>query len=186
MRDRRQENLVITVGGLHGTGKSTYAKALARIYKLRHLSAGELFRQIAKERGITLRDLSYLTKGDRSVDEVVDGRIKEAAEKGDVVIDGLLAAFMASGRVHVKTFLVAPDEVRFRRIAHRDKISFAESRRLTLERERIERERYMNYYNLNIDDLTVYDIVLNTGLLSLRSNINVLVKVIDEYIRCKM
>jgi len=186
MSGRRPENLVVTVGGLHGTGKSTYAKALSRIYRLRHISAGELFRQIAKERGISLRDLTYLTKGDRAVDEVVDGRIKDAAEKGSVVIDGLLAAFMASDRANVKIFLVAPDEARFRRIAHRDKISFEESQRLTLERERVERERYMKYYNLNIGDLSVYAIVLNSGWLSLQSNINVLAKVIDEYIKCKM
>ena len=107
MGDRAQKNLVITIGGLHGTGKSTYAKALAKIYKLQHFSAGEIFRQIAKERGITLRDLNYLTKGRKDIDEVVDGKVKEAAEKGSAVIDGLLAAFMSSSRANVKIFLLS-------------------------------------------------------------------------------
>ncbi len=41
--------LVITLSGLHGTGKTTYAKPLSQIFNLRHISAGILFRQIAEE-----------------------------------------------------------------------------------------------------------------------------------------
>jgi len=41
--------IVIVIGGPHGTGKSTYAKAIAEEFSLRHLSAGEIFRQLAEE-----------------------------------------------------------------------------------------------------------------------------------------
>ena len=40
--------LVVTISGLHGSGKSTYAKALAEEFRLRYVSAGQLFRDIAK------------------------------------------------------------------------------------------------------------------------------------------
>ncbi|MFQ6076866.1 MAG: AAA family ATPase, partial [Candidatus Bathyarchaeia archaeon] len=46
--------LVVTVSGLHGTGKSTYARALSEAFDLRHVSAGGLFRQIALERGLSI------------------------------------------------------------------------------------------------------------------------------------
>ena len=37
--------LAITISGLHGTGKSTYAKRIAEAFRLRYVSAGEFFRR---------------------------------------------------------------------------------------------------------------------------------------------
>lgn len=186
MEEIKPKKLVITVSGLHGTGKTTYAKALAETFNLKHISAGEIFRQIAKEKGLTLQDLTNLAKKDKRIDEFVDSKIKETAEKGSVVIDGLLSAWMAKDKADIKIYLFAPDDVRFKRIALREKISYEEAKRLTLEREKAEKERYKKFYGLDIDNLTVYDIVFNTDLLPLNSNIKILTNVIKEYIRAKV
>ncbi|MHC1563997.1 MAG: cytidylate kinase family protein, partial [Candidatus Hecatellaceae archaeon] len=79
-----------------------------------------------------------------------------------------------------------PDEVRFKRIAQRDGLSLEEARRLTLEREKAERERYRRYYGIDLGDLSVYDIILNTELLPLKANIKVLTDVVREYVRFKL
>ncbi len=177
--------LVITVGGLHGTGKTTYAKALSKVFGLRHVSAGEIFRKIAKEKGLTLQGLTKLAKEKKEIDELIDSRIKEEAKKGLVVIDGLLSAWMAGKNAHIKIYLFAPDKVRFKRIARRDKISYEEARKVTLEREKIEKERYKKFYGLDLDNLTIYDIVFNTDLLPVNSNIKILRDVIKEYIKAR-
>ncbi len=177
--------LVITIGGLHGTGKTTYAKALAKIFGLRHVSAGGIFRKLAEEKGLSLQDLTNLAKENREIDEFVDSKIKEEVEKGSVIIDGLLSAWMAGDKADIKIYLFTPDDVRFRRIASRDKISFEEAKKLTLEREKIEKERYKKFYNLDLDDLIIYDIVFNTNLLPLNSNIKILTRVVNEYLKAK-
>ena len=122
----RTSGLVVTIGGLHGTGKSTYARILARVYGLKHISAGSLFRQTAKDKGLTLRELSHAAKDNSQIDEYVDERVREEARKGSTVIDGILSAQMAGDRSPLKIFLLAPNNVRFKRIASRDKISFEE------------------------------------------------------------
>ncbi|RLG91030.1 MAG: cytidylate kinase [Candidatus Hecatellales archaeon] len=187
MVDKQQpKKLVITIGGLHGTGKTTYAKALAEKFGLKHVSAGEIFRQLAKEKGLTLQELTSLAKKDRKIDELIDSRIREAAKKEDrVIIDGLLSAWMAGERADIKIYLFTSDEVRFKRIASREKIPYEEAKKLTLEREKAEKERYKKFYGLDLDDLTVYDIVFNTDLLPLNSNIKVLTDVINEYMKAK-
>lgn len=174
-------SLVVTVSGLHGTGKSTYAKTLAKAFKMRHISAGELFRNLMKEKGIGIHEFSVLASRDRRIDHAIDDRIMDEARNGNVIIDGQLAAWMAREFAQVKFYLLALDQTRFERIAKRDKISLTEARRVTLDREQIEKDRYKKYYNINIDDLSIYDLVLNTELLSLNSNIELFIKVIEDY-----
>lgn len=177
--------LVITLGGLHGTGKTTYAQRLARLLNLRHVSAGELFRGLAKERGVTLSGMGKLAQEQSSIDKFIDKKICDEAERGSVVLDGLLAALMVGEKAHIKIYLYAPDNVRFKRIASREKFSFEEAKRQTLERETIERARYKKLYNLDIDDLTIYDIIINTDMMPLRSNIKILAALIGEYVKVK-
>ncbi|RLG57107.1 MAG: cytidylate kinase, partial [Candidatus Hydrothermarchaeota archaeon] len=66
------KNLVITISGLIGSGKTTVAKALAEKLMLRHVQAGMVFREMAKERGMSLQEFSKLAEKDKSFDRLVD------------------------------------------------------------------------------------------------------------------
>jgi cytidylate kinase len=155
---------VITVGGPHGTGKSTYAKALAGALGLRYVSAGDMFRDLARERGVTLESFSKMAAEDPAIDRAIDDRTKVEAKRGEVVIDAQLGAWMAKQLADVKLLIVAPDDVRFRRIAERDGISVAEARKQTLAREDIQRQRYRKSYGLDVGDLSIYDLKIDTGV----------------------
>jgi cytidylate kinase len=178
-------DLVITISGLHGTGKSTYAKAIAESFRLRHISAGVLFRQIADEKKLSLQQLSALAARDKSIDRLVDKRTREEVKAGSLVVDGQLSAWIAGKDADIKIFLSASDETRFRRIASRDGVSLQEAENLTIRRERLERARYKRYYDIDIRDLSIYDIVLNTESLPVESNIAILEMVVREYINNK-
>lgn len=158
---------VITFSGLHGTGKTTYARAIAHEFNLRHLSVGELFRQLAEKRGLTLLELTRLAWEDESIDRYVDGEARREAEKGGVVIDGQLSAWTAGENASLKVYLTAPLQVRVKRIAERDGVSLEEAERATVERERAEKERYLRLYGIDVDDLSVYDLIVDTNLLPL-------------------
>lgn len=154
--------LVVTVGGPHGTGKSTYAKMIAKQFKLRYVSAGRLFRDLAKERGVSLEELSKQAAKSPETDNLIDERSSAEAAKGNAVIEGQLAAWVAKDRAQVRIYVKASDEARIRRIAHRDHLDYETARRQTIEREQIQRDRYKRYYGISIDDLSPYNIIVDT------------------------
>ena len=156
--------LIITVSGPHGTGKSTYAKALAEALNLRYVSAGELFRDLAKQHKLSLEDFSRRAADDPSIDRMLDERTKAEAKKGGVVIDAQLGAWMVGDQADVKVLLTAPDAVRFKRIAGRDGRDMAGAMRETENRESIQRQRYRKYYGIDVTDLSIYDLKIDTSL----------------------
>jgi cytidylate kinase len=175
-------NIVITVGGLHGTGKTTYAQALAEELNLRHVSAGDIFRAMAEAKKTSLDELNMLADRDPSIDKEVDEKIKEEAKKGDVVLDGQLAAWMAKDQADLQILLIAPNEIRLGRIAERDNLSLQEAEEKTFGREEIEKERYKRYYGIDISDPSIYDLIVDTNLYPLPEMTKILKKIVSDYI----
>jgi len=179
-------DLVIAVSGLHGSGKSTYARAMAKAFGLRFTSAGLFFRRIARERGLTLEQLTEEAKNDLKVDRLIDKMTKQEAEKGNVVLDGQLSAWMSREKADVKMFFTAPDEIRFDRIAKRDGVSFEAAKKQTLMREAVQKERFMRLYGIDPSDLSIYDVIFDTSLQSIEENIKLLKGIICEYVAEKV
>jgi cytidylate kinase len=158
---------VITVSGPHGTGKSTYARVLAEDLGLRYVCAGELFRELAKERGMSLESFSRYAANNPEVDHLIDERTRTEAKNGGVVIDAQLGAWMVRDQADLKLLLIASDAVRFNRIAQRDHVSFEFARNETFAREEIQRLRYKKYYGIDVSDLSIYNLKIDTGLHSI-------------------
>ena len=172
---------VITIGGLHGTGKSSVADAIAQKFSLRRVSAGVIFRELAKERGLTLEEFSRIAEGDLDIDKLIDDTQKEAAKKGNCVIDGQLAAWMAGEHSDLNILLTAPTEVRVKRIAARDGTDFEFAKRETIAREGSEKARYFEYYKVDISNLSIYDLILNTGKYDLEGVTEIVAKAIETF-----
>src|SRR2546425_3352576 len=166
--------MIITVSGPHGTGKSTYAARLASGLGLRHISAGQLFRRLAKEKGFSVEQFGLFAAEDPSVDRMVDEETMQEAEKGDLVVDGQLAGWVLREVADLRIYLTAPENVRLERIAERDKMDFEEARKLTIQRERVQNERYKKHYGLMVEDRSIYHIILDTSFLPLADTEKVL------------
>jgi cytidylate kinase len=173
---------IIAIGGLHGIGKSTISKALAEHFELRYISAGEAFRRTAKGKNLTLQEFSKLADKDPSIDLEIDNFIKMEAEKGDAVAEGQLAPWMLKDVADMKIFLTAPEKVRINRIARREKISFDEAKKNTAIREKNEKERYEKYYNIDVSDVSIYDLIFDTSLLRKEETIKTLEAMVKNYI----
>ena len=85
--------MIITISGKAGSGKSTVAKQLAKKLNLKHYSIGDIMRQIAKERNLSLNELSKLAEKDKSIDTELDKKQLELRNKKDFIIDGRLTAY---------------------------------------------------------------------------------------------
>lgn len=177
--------IVIAVSGLHGAGRSTQARMIASEFNLRYVSAGSLFREFCKRERLNLAEASEKLIKSPELDNYIDSRTKEEALKGSVVLEGDLVAWMAGELADVKIFLTASDNVRFQRLAKREGKSVEEVAEETLKREANDRLRYRQFYGIDFQNLSVYDIVLNTDKLPAESVFRILKTLIDEYIKLK-
>ena len=156
--------MLLTVSGPPGSGKSTNAAALADAFDLDHVSGGDIFRELAAERGLSPVEFNELAEDDDQIDRDLDARLREiAVENDDVVLESRLAGWLAGEHADVKIWLDAPLAVRAERIADREDKSTTVAREETERREQSERKRYQEYYNIDIADLSIYDITYNTA-----------------------
>ncbi len=169
--------MIITVGGPIGSGKTTVASAVAKRFSLRHISAGVIFREMARQRGLSLEDFSKLAESDDSFDQLVDERQKELAKEGGAIVDGRLSGrFIDSD---IKIWLTAPFELRAQRVAKREGLDIASARVDMQKREKSEATRYKKIYSIDIYDLSHYDVVLNTALWSAEGVIEIMETLIE-------
>ncbi|MFB6165211.1 MAG: (d)CMP kinase [Haloarculaceae archaeon] len=156
--------MLITVSGPAGSGKSTLAAGLADALDAEHVSGGDIFRSLADERGYSLVEFNKLAEEDEAIDRDLDRRLRETARDADhLVLESRLAGWMAGDYADLRVWLDAPLSVRAARIADREDKSVDQVREETRTRADSERERYREYYAIDIDDLSIYDLVVNTA-----------------------
>ena len=174
--------MLVTISGPAGSGKSTAAAALAEALDYDHVSGGDIFRDLAVERGITPLELNKLAEDDDEIDRDLDRRLRGIAETRDeVVLESRLAGWMAGEHADFRIWLDAPLSVRARRIADREDKPVEVAREETRERRDSEARRYREYYDIDIEELTIYDLALNTARLSPEAVLDVIRTTVEGY-----
>jgi cytidylate kinase len=164
---------IITIAGKPGSGKSTTSKNLARTLNYTHFSAGDLFRALAKERGVDVYQHNVHAETDTSTDEHVDAKLREiGAEQDNLVIDSRMAWYWMP--YSFKVYLDLNLEIAAQRI-----LNGMDEHRMLVEHipndthlyaqelyKRLESEgkRYTALYNQNPNDLSKYDLVVDTSM----------------------
>ncbi|MGZ8878810.1 MAG: (d)CMP kinase [Halobacteriota archaeon] len=153
--------MLLTISGPSGSGKTTVASGLSQRLGFAHISAGEVFRELARERALSLEQLSKLAEKDPEIDQMVDTRQAELAQSHEnVIVDGRLSGWVLKGDVAV--WLKATLEVRAERIARREDKDRAIALRETRTRDSSEAARYLAFYNIDTVNLDIYDLIIDT------------------------
>jgi len=154
----------ITVSGLPGSGTTSLSRYLSDHHGFLMISAGEVFRQLAKEHDMDLAEFGLLAQENPAFDTMIDARQKEIAKRQDnIIVEGRLSGWMVDD-ADLRIWLRAPIGCRIQRIVFRDQVTDEKTaERITLEREECEAARYHSYYNIDINDLSIYQIILNSG-----------------------
>ncbi|MCK9276889.1 MAG: AAA family ATPase [Methanoculleus sp.] len=170
----------ITISGPPGSGTTSLARYLAGKYGLDLTSAGEVFRQLAREHGMDLAEFGRFAENDPSVDRMIDARQKEIGEgAGNIIIEGRLSGRMIEN-ADLRIWLSASLSCRAKRIAGRDEMDEEGARVYTENRQNSEATRYRNYYGIDINDLSPYDIVLSSETFG----VDALGTIVDTAIAC--
>lgn len=170
----------ITVSGLPGSGTTSLGRAIATEYGFAFISAGEVFRDYAREQEMDLASFGRLAESDPVIDRLIDDRQREIGmSSDDIVIEGRLAGRMIDN-ADLRIWLTASPKCRAQRIAKRDIQDGDTAVAVTVERERSEAQRYRAYYGIDIGDLSWYDMVLSSEIFGIHSLVAIVNTAINE------
>jgi cytidylate kinase len=156
--------VLVTLSGLPGSGTSTVAQMVAAALGLDHLDGGTVFRSVAAERGLSLSAFASLAETDDTIDRALDDRLTDRARQGEVLLESRLAGWLVT-RAELDAFRVwihCDEQERARRVADRENREPAVALAHNRAREHSERVRYLGYYGIDLTDLSVYDLVLDS------------------------
>ena len=143
--------MIITVGGLAGTGTTTTAELLSEKLDIPFVSSGSIFRAMAKEKGMSVLEFSEFAESNDNIDKEIDKRQAELAKSSENFVEADL-----------KLWLMAPLDVRAQRISQRESKSVDVAKKEIKIREESEALRYLDIHNIDISNLDIYDLMINT------------------------
>ena len=154
--------MIITIGGLAGTGTTTLAEVLSEKLDIPYISAGFIFREMAAEHGMTVLEFSEFAEGNDDIDKEIDKRQAEKAKLAEnLIVEGRLSAFFVDN-ADLKLWLMTPFEVRSKRIAQRENKPVDLAKVEIITREKSEALRYKVIHNIDISNMDIYDLIVNT------------------------
>jgi len=159
-----KKEIRIAVSGRSGCGNTTVSKMIADALDLQFINF--TFRTLAQERGLDLKDILALAAKDDSIDKEVDTRqVKMARDSSGCVLGSRLAIWMLKD-ADLKVYLDATPETRAGRILNREGGILAEKAAFTAERDKQDHARYLRIYDIDTDDYSFADLIIDTGKLN--------------------
>ena len=144
--------MIITIGGLAGTGTTTAAQLLSEKMGIDYISAGYVFREMAREHNMSVLEFSAFAEGNDDIDKEIDKRQAELAKSADnLIVEGRLSAYFVEA--DLKLWLVTPFDIRSSRIAERESKSVDVASEEIISREKSEALRYKDIHNIDISNM---------------------------------
>ncbi|BAB65393.1 (d)CMP kinase [Sulfurisphaera tokodaii] len=155
--------MIIVISGPPGSGKSTVAKILSKNLSLKYISAGHIFRELAEKEGLSLLELNKKAEENFEIDKKIDREIfRIASTEKNIIIESHIGGWLLKDIADITVYLNASIEIRAMRIAKRDNIPFTKAIEQIIEREESHSRRFLAYYGIDLSDLSVFDLVINT------------------------
>ncbi|MCX6745977.1 MAG: cytidylate kinase family protein [Candidatus Parcubacteria bacterium] len=173
---------IITISGDPGSGKSTIAKELARKLsasggKAKRIYVGEIRREIARQKGLTLAELNSYAENhpetDVDIDKQIAAKARQLAKKYPVIVEGRTQFYFIpeSFKLYIKVSITEGAKRIWQQIQsqkaksarNEGKInSLAQVKKSIKKRVASDKKRYQKYYGIDHTKKSHYDYVIDT------------------------
>jgi len=168
----------ILLSGLSGTGSTTAARRLATDFGLSYVYGGQIFRNLAVERGISLEELAESLEHDQESEREIDRRLVAAGIADNVLIESRTIGWIFPPEVPaVRIWLLCDLSERLRRVQARE--HHPRSAENLLRREASDNRRYQELYGIEDKDFSPFDLVIDTT----RMSVDEVVNQIESFVR---
>ena len=177
---------IITISGDPGSGKSTIAQELAKKLKAKRIYVGEIRREIARKKGLTLAELNkYAEKHpetDVDIDKKIASQAKLLAKKYPVIVEGRTQFYFIpeSIKLYIKVSLNEGAKRIWQQMQSKkaksarnegEINSLAQLKKSIKQRIFSDKKRYQKYYQIDHTKKSNYDFVLDTSHLTKKQQI---------------
>lgn len=159
---------IISLSGDLASGKGTVSNILTKDLNYGIYRNGEYFRKLAKEMGMSVTEFNEYVSDHPEIDRQIENSAAEyAKEHENFIIDARLGwyAVPESFKVYLKVDINVSAERAFYDEKRKSTESFntiEEQKQDIIKRYNYENERYKNLYNIRKDDMSNYDLVVDT------------------------
>jgi cytidylate kinase len=160
----------ITLNGKIGAGKGTAARYLVKKLNLEYYEIGQMRRELAKERGMSIAEFNKLGEKESWTDTLVDDFQKKLTGKDNFIADGRLSWYFIPNSI--KVFLTVEPEIGAKRVLEAGRKeekfkSISDAVKGIIARGKSDIRRYRKIYGINnVYDLKNYDIIIDTSYLT--------------------
>jgi len=175
-----KKEIKIAISGRSGCGNTTVSKMAADALGLRFINF--TFRSLAEERNLDLKDILELAAKDDAIDKEVDKRQIQLARDGGAmdgdtgcVLGSRLAIWMLE-EADLKVYLNASPQTRAARIVNREGGNLEEKAAFTAERDRQDHGRYLRIYNIDTDNYSFADLIIETDTILPQQIVDIIVE----------
>jgi cytidylate kinase len=169
----KKSEIVVCICGPSGAGKGTLGSFVAEELGIDYYSAGDLFRGIAKEKGLSVEELSE--KADKQTDVEVDRKTLEKGLNQDCVIDSRIAAWVLGSYSDFNVYVTADLKERAKRMMEdlgnrkneEGASELEKAKEIIKKRDKDNRERYEEYYGIDMSNREIFDMVVDNTDMSI-------------------
>jgi predicted cytidylate kinase len=131
---------------------------------------------------MTLEEFGKYAEKKKDIDKELDARQVEILKKGDVILEGRLSGWLAfRNKIPALKILIDADlDIRAGRIVNREQGSVKKRKKEIIERERSEETRYKKYYDIDLKDRSIYDLVIDSGDKKPEEIVNIILKKLER------
>jgi predicted cytidylate kinase len=131
---------------------------------------------------MTLEEFGKFCENNEKIDKELDEKQLNILQKGDVILEGRLAGWIAykNNIEAFKIMLLANLETRIKRIIEREDGDYNKRLEENLKREDSEQKRYKKYYNIDIKDTSIYDLIIDSSIKTPDEIIDIIINKIQE------
>lgn len=179
----------ISLTGDLGSGKSTVSEILKERFNAEIISVGKLQRKMAAELGMDTCEFNIYQEAHPEFDKMLDAKSAEYENiDGNFIFDSRLAWHFVPSAFSV--YLKCGYEESARRIMSANRAdehfdSLEEAEKSIRKRRESERDRYKDFYGVDILDLNNYDVVIDTKFKSAEEVAEIIVDKWQNYIKNK-